>query len=177
MELVREVGLPGGIWLGRCSERIIDPGEAQSSHPDSTAEAEAPVLSRRLGLLFLNGAPAGNRTQDPQIKSLLLYQLSYGRAVTIRPRVSSRAAAKWDVRSPSPSCAAHEAIVTAPDQPDESVTAVMVAGYGAPASRRARPGPAPGPAPWRSATMGGRKAAMRDWPRPPGSCGSAPRWR
>jgi hypothetical protein len=34
---------------------------------------------KRLNYRDLYGAPAGNRTQDPQIKSLLLYQLSYGR--------------------------------------------------------------------------------------------------
>ncbi len=33
------------------------------------------------GVIFKNGTPTGTRTQDPMIKSHLLYQLSYGRTL------------------------------------------------------------------------------------------------
>lgn len=35
--------------------------------------------------IFENGAPTGTRTQDPMIKSHLLYQLSYGRSIRNKP--------------------------------------------------------------------------------------------
>jgi hypothetical protein len=45
-------------------------------NPDATDDASAGVEKRRK-YLRENGEPGGNRTPNPQIKSLLLCQLSY----------------------------------------------------------------------------------------------------
>ncbi len=55
-------------------------GHRSPENRPGTVNEKTPQVLRLAG--FMSSEGAGDRTQDPQIKSLLLYQLSYAFSVT-----------------------------------------------------------------------------------------------